>query len=106
MGFQAQTFVGDQSAVNTSVNSQNAEVQPEIAAPSQRRWWAEQRQFLLEDLYPMGSSPAPAPRMRRASQVGATGEVRNLGQEFGSDSAKKKRGSIMWSKRNSIDSLA
>merc|ERR1740123_169221 len=43
---------------------------------SQRKWWAQQRQFLLEDLHPHGS-PGTTPgtgRGRRASQVSAAAQ--------------------------------
>eukprot|EP00931_Biecheleriopsis_adriatica_P032680 TRINITY_DN1903_c0_g1_i3.p1 TRINITY_DN1903_c0_g1~~TRINITY_DN1903_c0_g1_i3.p1 ORF type:complete len:1260 (-),score=358.72 TRINITY_DN1903_c0_g1_i3:147-3926(-) len=35
-----------------------------------RKWWAEQRQFLLEDLFPGGQSPTPGRGNRRASMGG------------------------------------
>lgn len=44
---------------------------------TQRRWWAEQRQILLEDLYPRGSSHC-ASSTGRARRTGGTGTERPM----------------------------
>lgn len=71
---------------------------------AQRGWWSQQRNFLMEDLYPMGSpggkqTPTPM-RAKRASQASrpaavpenthfAPGEVRNLNGQFDREHAEE-----------------
>merc|ERR1712217_853905 len=86
--FSVQADVGGEHASTSSSDK----VQVAQNVPVVRKWWAERRQFLLDDLYPMGSSPGGPARspvakgVRKAGQMEALPETRaerrNLGKEF------------------------
>lgn len=61
-----QALTGTEAA---SPQDSNGTPQPHVA--TQRRWWAEQRQFLLEDLFPESPGTTPGRANRRASLGGS-----------------------------------
>jgi len=74
-------------ACDALLNTAPREGIPASDQNKQRKWWAEQRNFLMEDLYQM--SPTPARNNRRQSQGGSTVSVgKALGPAF--DQAKSE----------------
>lgn len=50
-----------------------------MAAEQQRKWWAEQRSSLMDDLFPMGGAPTPARNTsKRISQDGGASNLPEL----------------------------
>jgi len=47
---------------------------------SQRKWWAEQRQFLMEDLFPDGSPKKDSSATRKRTSMGGQNEARLEGE--------------------------
>jgi hypothetical protein len=60
----------------------------------QRKWWAEQRNFLMEDLYSLNQSPTPSRNKTKRQSQG--GPLASVGKALGAEFDQVKSDEVEW----------